>query len=420
MLRGIDITSDHVRKAQAIYGPVRSHAQAAATSVQDVPVTTELPSERAKPVPQALAVDLVLIMGVWTVLGIFLPCRYLAVAAIKDRTAPCIFSALKTMIFSAMKKNFDVTQVQADGEKGIHSAELDELCATHHIQILKVGAGQHEASVERAARTVKAEVRNIAQRVIPRSLPRELLEQLIIAGATSINARLSSALIGDKSPQQIWSGADHAYAQDHDLAFGDLAIASCPNQKNNVDPRADTVMVLYPTYNGLHGYQVYKLGTGAYVVRNHNTLKEIPWTRGDQAAIETLGDHDPHGVDMPSKEQGIASGVSREEDHATSTTVQSEEAPVQLPPHRPATLQERSELGVDTGPPVEQDQEGDKHVELPTLQICCGLLSPTRADDRRALMLVAEAMINCSRSSRGSDRGITRCAMFSLTTTYLG
>jgi hypothetical protein len=309
MLRGIDITADHVRKAQAIYGPVRSHAQSAATAVQDVPVTNELPSERMKPVPQALAVDLVFIMGVWVVLGIFLPCRYMAVAAIKDRSAPVIYSAMRNMILSAMKKNFDVVKVQADGEKGIHSPELDDLCAKHHIETLKVGAGQHEANVERSARTLKAEVRNIAQRVIPRSLPRELLEQLIIASATSVNARLSSALVGDKSPQQIWSGADHVYAQDHDLAFGDLAIASCPNQKNNVDPRADTVMVLYPIYNGLHGYQVYKLGTGAYVVRNHNTLKEVPWTRGDQAAIESLGDRDPHGFDMPSREQGISSGV---------------------------------------------------------------------------------------------------------------
>jgi len=192
MLRGIDITADHVRKAQAIYGPVRSHAQSVATSVQDVPVTNELPSERAKPVPQALAVDLVLIMGVWTVLGIFLPCRYMAVAAIKDRSAPAIYSAMKTMIYSALKRNFDVVKIQADGERGIHSPELDDLCARHHIETLKVGAGQHEANAERSARTLKSEVRNIAQRVIPRSLPRELLEQLIIAAATSINARAST------------------------------------------------------------------------------------------------------------------------------------------------------------------------------------------------------------------------------------
>ena len=57
-LRGVNITADNVRKAVDIYGPVRSHVQGSATSVQDVAVTTELPSARPSPVPQALAVDL--------------------------------------------------------------------------------------------------------------------------------------------------------------------------------------------------------------------------------------------------------------------------------------------------------------------------------------------------------------------------
>jgi hypothetical protein len=357
-LRGITITSDHVRKAQEIYGPVRSHAQSVATSVQDVAITTELPAARPKPTPQALAADLCLIMGVWVVMGIFLPCRYVAVAPVKDRSALEVFAAIKGMIFSAMKRNFDVIKFQADGERGIHSSQLDELCATHRIQIVKVGAGQHEANAERSIRNLKAEVRNIAQRVIPRSLPKELLEQLIIAAAASINGRLSSSLIGDKSPQQLWNGSDHAHAQDHDLAFGDLALANCPNQKNNVNPRADTVMVLWPTYSQLHGYHCFKLGTNAYVVRNHNTLREIPWTRGDQAAIESLGDHDPHGVDMPSREQGIASGVHIHPSHepapeVTVVDVTEHEEPVQLPPHRPGPQREAPVAGVTMGSTID-------------------------------------------------------------------
>ena len=213
-LRGINITADYVRRAAAIYGPVRSHAQAAATSVQDTAVVTELPSERPKPVPQSLAIDLCCILGVWCILGVFLPSRYMVVSSVKNHSAPVIFAGVRGMIIAALKRNFDVLQLQADGERGIHSSLLDDFCAEHNIRVLKVGAGQHEANAERAVRTLKAEVRNIAARIVPRSLPLELLVQLILAATTSINSRLSSALVGSKSPQQIWFGHDHIHAQD--------------------------------------------------------------------------------------------------------------------------------------------------------------------------------------------------------------
>ena len=378
-LRGINITADHVRKAAAIYGPVRSHAQAVATSVQDTAIVTELPAERPKPVPQSLAIDLCCIMGVWCILGIFLPSRYMVVSNAKSHAAPVIFAGVRGMVISALKRIFDVLQVQADGERGIHSSLLDDFCAQHKIRVLKVGAGQHEANAERDVRTLKAEVRNIAARIVPRSLPLELLVQLILAATTSINSRLSSALVGDKSPQQIWFNHDHIHAQDLDLAFGDLALANSPNQRNDVAPRADTVMVLYPIFNGLHGYMVYKLGSRAFVVRNYNTLRQIPWTRGDQTAIERMGDSDAHGVDMPSSEQNIASGLAEGEtvvELPPPGSHQSIEEPIQLPPPRDEDPIEAAPSGVPVAntipePPqeqrlgVEEQQVGDMAADAP-------------------------------------------------------
>ena len=145
-------------------------------------------------------------------------------------------------------------------------------------------------------------MRNIGCRIIPSSLTNNLLIQLIHAATTSINYRLTSALTGTKSPQQLWFGSDHAHAKDIDFVFGDLALAKSPNQKNDVAPRADTVMVLYPNFNGLHSYQVYKLGTGTIVTRNHNTLQHIHWNPSDVAHIERQGLSDPDGVDLPRRE----------------------------------------------------------------------------------------------------------------------
>ena len=64
-------------------------------------------------------------------------------------------------------------------------------------------------------------------------------------------------------------------------------------------------MVLHPNFNGLHGYQVYKLGTGTIVTRNHNTLQHIHWNPADIAQIERFATDDPGGVDMPRREQGL-------------------------------------------------------------------------------------------------------------------
>ena len=121
------------------------------------------------------------------------------------------------------------------------------------------------------------------------------------------------------------------------------------NQRNDVAPRADTVMVLYLTFNGIHGYMVYKLGSGAFVIRNYNTLRQIPWTRGDQSAIEKLGDQDAHGVDMPSTEQNMASaptGVETAMSTIPAGIHGSIEEPIQLPPPRSNEPREATRLGV--------------------------------------------------------------------------
>ena len=215
-LRGVNITADHVRKAAEIYGPVRSHVQGSATSVQDVAVTTELPSTRPSAVPQSLAVDLCKILGAWFVVGVFLPSHFLTVTHVHDHTGPAILGAVKTMVQGAQKRNFDVMQIQADGERGIHSQQMDEFCAANKIRLLRVGAGQHEAHAERYTRTIKSEVRAIAARVIPSSIPCNLLVHMIVAAVTAINGRLTSALTGNLSPHQIWTGDTQIHAQDWD------------------------------------------------------------------------------------------------------------------------------------------------------------------------------------------------------------
>ena len=351
-IRGVNITADHVRRAEAIYGPVRSHQQATATSVQDTAVTTELPSHRPLPVPLALEVDLCSILGVWFVIGIFLPVRYAVATRVKNHTAPIIFDALKGMIMAADKQNFDVMKIQSDGERGIQSQLLSDYCAKRKINLLTVGAGQHAPTVERLTRTVKAEAREMAARLVPRALPLDLLVQLILAAIKRINCRLSAAHVGELTPQSLWTGDTHIHAQDLDLCFGDLALATTANQKNDITPRSDTVMVCYPIHDGLHGYVVYKIATGTTLMRTYRTLKEIPWTRNDQAAIEDLAANDQYGVNLPGREQHLTPAAPSvrafpDEDPvapiAQAEVVQIDvdvHEPVQLPPQRAITLEE--------------------------------------------------------------------------------
>jgi hypothetical protein len=104
ILMGIVITADDVRRAGQIYGPVRAHVQGSATSVQDVAITTELPQERSKPVPQSLAIDLCKILGSWFLVGIFLPCHYLSVSRVPHHTATAILEAVKKIVEAAAKR----------------------------------------------------------------------------------------------------------------------------------------------------------------------------------------------------------------------------------------------------------------------------------------------------------------------------
>ena len=260
-------------------------------------------------------------------------------AHVNNHSGPVIFGAIKGMIQAAHKRNFDVLQIQADNERGIHSPLLEEYCADRKIKVLRVGSGQHEASAERVTRHLKAEVRNIGCRIIPSSLTNELLVQLILAATTSINARLTSALTGDLSPQQIWFGDPHIHAEDVAHAFGDLVLAKTPNQKNDVAPRADTAMILYPNFSGLHGYQVYKLGTGTIVTRNYNTLQPVHWTPTDIIHMERLGNRDPNGVYLPRQEQGHNQSTQPTD----PTNTQAAENPtvvIQEPAQRPANAVE--------------------------------------------------------------------------------
>ena len=113
-------------------------------------------------------------------------------------------------------------------------------------------------------------------------------------------------------------------------------------------------MVLYPVYNGMHGFAVYKFGTEAIVIRNHNTLRHIPWNESDVRHIERLGDRDPGGVDLPRREQGT--------DHGAGATgppgQQPEAAPVtaaqqaQQPEPRGPEAHAAGELGVPPAVPI--------------------------------------------------------------------
>jgi hypothetical protein len=319
LYRGVNITSAAVRNAGEIYGPVISHAQGSSTSVQDVAVATTLPATRPSPVPQALAIDLTKILGKWFVLGVFLPCHYLVDVEVEDHTAASILVAVKAMVRAAARRNYDVMQLQSDGERGIHSPAMDKFCADSKIKLLKVGAGQHEAQVERANRAVKAEVRNIAARVLPRQLTGALVTQLVHAATLSVNCRLTKALTGTLSPHQLWTGQEQLFAADIDYAYGDLALAKTPNNHNDSTPRADVVMILSPVYNGLHGYLVYKLGTEKIVTRNSNTLKHIPWTAANIESVNRRGRDDPNGITLPSKEDGVDTGAFADTDDEAAT-----------------------------------------------------------------------------------------------------
>jgi hypothetical protein len=309
LVKGIDITADHIRKAVAIFGPVKSHVQGTATSVQDVPIITELPSRRASPVPQSIAADLSKILGSWFVVGVFLPSHYTTVVHVPDHSAAAILTAMKTLVDSASRRNFDVLRIQADGELGIHSRAMDEYCASKRILLQRTGAGQHESQVERQIRSIKGDVRNMVSRIVPGALPRDLILHLVVAATINLNCRLTAGLDNEKySPSQLWLGQTEQYAEDLDFTYGDLALAKTPNNRNDVAPRADTVMVLYPVFNGLHGYMVYKLGSKTTVVRNHNTLRHHPWSQADVDNIEQLGRDDPDGVELPRKEKGVDHG----------------------------------------------------------------------------------------------------------------
>ena len=304
-LRGVNITANAVKNANTIYGPVRSYVQGSATSVQDVAVSVDLPKSRPKPIPQTLSIDLCKILNHWFVVGVILPCHYLVAVNVPDHTAPVILGAVKSIVNGAKLRNFDIVQIQADGEKGIHSIQMKEYCAASKIRLVPVGAGQHEATVERYTRTLKSEVRSISASIVLHTLPGELVVHMVLAGVTKINMRLTSALAGDLSPHQLWTNTTQIHAQDNAYTFGDLALAKTPNQQNNMVPRSDTVMVLYPTLTGLHGYAVYKLGTEKVVVRNHNTLRPVPWKQEDIALIDDRGSDDPDGSHMPNRDGGV-------------------------------------------------------------------------------------------------------------------
>ena len=150
------VTCDDLDRALIIYGKPSAHLYGKMASRKLSRVQIE--QLRVKKELQTISYDVMFVFGRAFAVGLSMPMGLVMVYFLPDgRSGPSILNSLSKMVTLLNRNRYSVTDIFADGEKGLTS--LIDVLSFSYISVHQAGKGQHVHLVERKIRQIKERAR---------------------------------------------------------------------------------------------------------------------------------------------------------------------------------------------------------------------------------------------------------------------
>jgi uncharacterized protein Yka (UPF0111/DUF47 family) len=267
------VTVHDVKRAIEIYGPDLASLKGKTTRHKPESVKIET-IDRIIPPEIIICLDVFTISGLPFLLSISKRLNLLMVRYLKDHSVPTMRSAIDDFISNYKSRNFKVTTVLFDGERGL-------VGVTNHLQsqgiIVNLSSkGEHVPEIERAGRQLKERVRAFWN-TIPYKLTSMLLIYLVYYCVTTINMFPKASSIGNFSARELFLGRKVNFNTDCRIAFGEYAQVHEDNDiTNTMKERTIGAIALGPTGNVQGAYDFMSLSTWKIIRRRSWNVLPIP------------------------------------------------------------------------------------------------------------------------------------------------
>lgn len=263
-ITNVEVTSDDVQRYSIVNGKDIPYLQGRMTEPRPTP---PLPLEKVvtmKP-DQVFHTDIMFTEDLITLVTVVKPLNMILTSKLASRKS--------SVVKKAILEQMEIIQSQSFGIKEIHG----DLEFEHHKQIggaIIVPRANHDGIAERNIREIKDRMRSVIQRV-PYKVSTELLQYLINYVVCMINWIPREGGIHGKSARELFYGRK-LNSKELSISFGDIYLVYDKSSTNSVmRPRANTMIALYPTFNGYKSVKFYSIDSGKIVTSNQYVQVKI-------------------------------------------------------------------------------------------------------------------------------------------------
>lgn len=281
MIKGGDnmkVTESDFRIAHDIWGKdvtsMRGKAKKRTTPVADMIITSPVVQRQ-----QVLSVDIMFVDSVPSLVAVSTPLDLVLAVTLKQsdmlkaqRTAAAVKLGLDEMIGTLHSRGFVVTVIYSDGEGAI--GKVKPYLNFLGIEVDISGAGGHVARIERKIQIIKERVRCHITGRTTFTLTALGISMLILYCASRLNYEHSG--VTGNCPREEFSGRRVDGTRDFRAAFGDYAVCTVPETKNNMEARVTDGYVVLPTGNRAGSVKIYIILTQKIITRDQFKILPMP------------------------------------------------------------------------------------------------------------------------------------------------
>jgi hypothetical protein len=339
-LSGIELSTSDVARSEVIYGP---HDKALAGRTVNRRKTPLRFVNGTKEVQiQSVHCDVFYVDGLPFLMAIAKPLNLMFVTDVSHSRGygrDELTAALKSTFDELTANGFGIQVVYFDGEARRKLGKVP-----YPVDV--TGAGDHEATAERAIRTLKERVTSLRAQ-LPYRIPEHLVKHLVKYVATCLNLFPSAQDLDTRSPRERFSGIKPSLASFRGLGFGDYCLVSselsAAQRRTTTHERTLGAIAVRPCFNTKGTWEFISLLTGNIIHRSawdllpvpDEVIRRINGLSASSAAIAEL----PRAIDQHSNMSG---GVIRNAFDALASDDPSSEEPV--------TADELDEVGISSDP----------------------------------------------------------------------
>ena len=265
-----DILPSDVTRATDLWGPNIAIIQGRTNRMKPLP-PPQNPLQRRSFSPQEMLVDILFINKIPVVISLTQPIGVTQVACVVSTTAALLRPVLRRFFGTLNQRNIDVVRFISDNEKGL-IALFSEMGAMS-VEVITVGAGQHDHIAERGIRTFKEVLRPMIAS-LPYMMADNLLPHAILAAAKKLLFFASPTRPGPTPFEHLFNRkADKRI--DIGPPFGSYCHVTNRVLTNNMDARTVGCLYLEPRMNGTGTHSFMRLDNRTIISANHFVVLPI-------------------------------------------------------------------------------------------------------------------------------------------------